>query len=92
MQESNSQTYIWDWLDVAEVSKHHKVRNVTTTSIRNTSGVFERAFTMRFSSMILMKEAQANFFIAGIKFEETKMNLNVYANQPMTAAQYLGRG
>lgn len=47
---------------------------------------------MRFSSMNLMKEAQANFFIAGIRFEEAKMNLNVYEKQPMTAAQYLGRG
>ena len=92
MQESNSNNVTWDWLDVAEVSKHHKARNVTTSSVKNSTGEFERAFTMRFSSMNLMKEAQANFFIAGIRFEEAKMNLNVYANQPMTAAQYLGRG
>ena len=92
MQESNSQTYIWDWYDAAEVGKHHKARNVTSSALINASEEYEKVFTMRFSSINLMKEAQANFFIAGIKFEETKMNLNVYANQPMTAAQYLGRG
>lgn len=91
MQESNSNTFTWDWVDAAEVGKHHKARNVTSSSSRNASGEYERVFTMRFSSMNLMKEAQANFFIAGIRFEEAKMNLNVYEKQPMTAAQYLGR-
>ena len=91
MQETNSNTFTWDWIDAAEVGKHHKARNVTTSSVKNSTGEFERAFTMRFSSMNFMKEAQANFFIAGIRFEEAKMNLNVYEKQPMTAAQYLGR-